>query len=215
MTQRTKLSLAVVAISALVAAGCSDDSSTDDTTEPTVATTVTEPSTTTPATNSPASSNPASSSPASSGPGSTDLGDLAGDVRAALADGDFSTMLDLLDLSGLSDEVEGREITILAPSEDAFRAVPSDELTGLVTDPERAKDLLRRHVLDGVYTYDELSARTEVTTIDGESLPVDSSGDSLTIAGATVSPPPDDALAGEQGQEVAVFEIDAVLLPSA
>jgi uncharacterized surface protein with fasciclin (FAS1) repeats len=227
VTKRTILSLAVAA-AAVVPAACSGDDDTSDTTPATVATSpVTEPTSTRASTTESTSTEPAtdvtgtdtsptdpSSTDAGAGPSSTDLADVADDVRGALADGDFSTMLDLLDLSGLSDEVEDREITVLAPSEDAFRAVSSDELADLVTDPERAKDVLRRHVLEGVYTYDELADLTEVTTIGGDTLPIEHDGDVVTVAGATVSPPAADAVAGEDGQEIAVFEIDAVLLPA-
>jgi uncharacterized surface protein with fasciclin (FAS1) repeats len=118
-------------------------------------------------------------------------------------------------LSGVADELEGREVTVLAPTEDAFRALSVDELADVAGDGSRAKEVIRRHILDGLYTYDELSEQTEVTTVSGETLEVSTSGGSLMIEGATVSAPSEDALAGEKGQEVAVFGIDQVLLDPA
>jgi uncharacterized surface protein with fasciclin (FAS1) repeats len=180
------------------------------------------PDTASPDTASPATGTPDTGSPATTDPGTTDaettteeIADRADDLRDALADGDFTTMLDLLELSGLSDELEGREVTVLAPTEDAFDSMTVDELTDLASDPDRAEELLRHHILDGLYTYDELAALTEVTTIDGETLPVTVDGDTLTVGGATVTPPAADALAGEDGQEAAVLGIDALLLGDA
>ena len=139
-----------------------------------------------------------------------ELDERVDDIRGALSDGDFSTMLDLLELSGLSDELEGREVTILAPSESAFRDLSVEDLSELLTDPSSAEALLRRHILDQVYTYDELAALAEVTTISDETLVVSSDGDSVIVAGGTVSPPDADALDGDEGQEIAVLGIDQV-----
>jgi uncharacterized surface protein with fasciclin (FAS1) repeats len=141
-----------------------------------------------------------------------DLEERAGDIRDALSNGDFSTTLDLLELSGLADEIEGREVTVLAPDEAAFSDLSADDLSELITDPESAKDLLRRHVIDGLYTYDELAALQEVTTISDETLTITTSGDQVMVDGATVSPSDLDGLAGEDGQEIAVFGIDRLLL---
>ena len=130
----------------------------------------------------------------------------------ALKAGDFSTMLRLLQLSGLADEIEQREVTILAPTEEAFSAISSDELENIVTNPTQVDDILRRHILDGLYSYEDLQAATTVTTLSGELLDVTHDGDAVTVEGATVSPPESDAVSGDQGQEVAVFGIDEVLL---
>ena len=141
-----------------------------------------------------------------------DVEERVDDVADALSAGDFTTTLDLLELSGISAELEGREVTVLAPSESAFTELSAEELTAFVTDADRARELMRRHVLDGAYTFDELSGLTEVTTISGDTLTVSAEGDALTIDGATVSPPDADALDGDEGQEAAVFGIDRLLV---
>jgi len=141
-----------------------------------------------------------------------DLAERANDVRAALEAGDFSTTLDLLELSSVADEIEGREVTVLAPSEDAFGELRADELADLATDVDRSKELLRRHILDELYTYEELAQQTEVTTLSGDTLTVTTDGDTVMIEGVAVTRPKADGLAGEEGQEVAVFEIGKLLL---
>jgi uncharacterized surface protein with fasciclin (FAS1) repeats len=130
----------------------------------------------------------------------------------ALSDGDFSTMLELLNLSGLGDEIEGRSITILAPTEAAFDELTADELSDLATNPTQLDDVLRRHLIDGVLSYEELTEMTEVETMSGDVLVVSFDDGELTIDGAVVHEPTTDATSGEPGQEVAVFGIEKVIL---
>jgi hypothetical protein len=63
-------------------------------------------------------------------------------------------------------------------------------------------------------TFEELSQQSEVTTISGESLAVESNGNGVTVEGATVSPPANNAVAGQEGEEVVVLRVDHVLLPT-
>jgi uncharacterized surface protein with fasciclin (FAS1) repeats len=133
-------------------------------------------------------------------------------ARTALAEGDFSTMLQALELSSLGQEIEGRAVTILAPTDDAFSELSANELTDLLANPTQVDDVLKRHIIDEALTFDELSARDEVTALSGESLAVESSGSTVTVDGAVVTPSTSDAVAGEDGEEVVVFGIDRVLL---
>ena len=148
---------------------------------------------------------------------STDSSDDSMDSRLeraadALKDGDFTTMLRLLELSGIADEIEGHEITILAPTDSAFTDISSDELENLLTNPTQIDDVLKRHIIDELLTYDELAAMSEVTTMSGDTLAVSVEDGEVTVDGAVVSPPEADAASGESGQELAVFAIDRVLL---
>jgi uncharacterized surface protein with fasciclin (FAS1) repeats len=59
------------------------------------------------------------------------------DARAALNDGDFDSMLRALELSGLADEIEDRQITILAPTEEAFADLPAGTVSDLLTNPTK------------------------------------------------------------------------------
>lgn len=147
----------------------------------------------------------------------TDSTDLSTDERIdqaadALKNGDFTTMLRLLELSGLADDIEGREITILAPTEDAFADVSSDELANLLTNPTEIDDVLKGHILDELLTFEELATMTEVTTMTGETLPVTTDNGGVQVDGAEVTERDADSMSGEDGQEVAVFAIDRVLL---
>lgn len=151
----------------------------------------------------------------SSTDGSMAIDDRLNQATDALQAGDFSTMLKLLDLSGLGSDIQDRAVTILAPSEGAFADLPSETVRNLVTNPTQIDDLLKRHVLDQVYSYDELAQQTQVTTLTGETLSVTTAADgTVMVEGATVSRPASEKASGDNGQELAVFGIDRVLLES-
>ena len=129
-----------------------------------------------------------------------------------MAAGDFSTFLNLLQLSGLAHDIEERQVTILAPTEDAFQKLTKDQLADLATNPTKIDDILKRHIVDEVLTFDELAAKSSVTTLSGDTLTVSNDGGTVTVNGAVVSAPKSDSVSGEQGQEISVLGIDTVLL---
>ena len=43
-------------------------------------------------------------------------------------------------------------MTILAPTEDAFKKLTKDQLTDLATNPTKIDDILKRHIVDEVLT---------------------------------------------------------------
>lgn len=201
-------SLAIIVATALVISACGDDDE--------LGSTPTDPDTIEVGTLAPTTS--ASTSGTADDDTSDDtVDDMAAEDRLdgamdALQDGDFSTLLQLLALSGVADELENRQATLLAPTEDAFQALDADDVRDLLADPGRIDDVLRRHLLDDVYTFDELSALTEVTTIDGDTLSVSSTGGVVTIDGATVEELDNEMASGGEGREFAVFAIDQVLI---
>ena len=134
-------------------------------------------------------------------------------AREALKDGDFSTMLQALELSGLATDIEKQDITILAPTDAAFSDLSVGTVTSLLANPSEIDNVLKRHIIDEVLTFDELSAKTSVTMMSGDTLPVTNENGVVKVDGATVTEK-DSKLSGENGQEVAVFAIDRVLLDS-
>jgi transforming growth factor-beta-induced protein len=160
------------------------------------------------------------SSDAGSPTGSTDLSGSGTSTSSsrfdrakdALAAGDFSTFLNLLQLSGLAHDIEERQVTILAPTEDAFKKLTKDQLADLATNPTKIDDILKRHIVDEVLSFDELAAKSSVTTLSGDTLTVSKDGGTVTVNGAVVSEPKSDSVSGEEGQEISVLGIDTVLL---
>ncbi len=206
------ITIAVAGV-ALLAAACSDDSTADDTTFESSASPLSTPRGSAEPTSSVSDSNSSTSDSSDTESPATepDLEGRVDGVGDALADGDFTTMLDLLELSGLADELDGREVTVLAPMEEAFRDLDVDEFGDLIADPSSAADRLRLHVIDGLFSYDELAELAEVTTISDEILTVTVTDGVVSIDGAAVSPPKEGALSGDEGQEIAVFGIDRLL----
>jgi uncharacterized surface protein with fasciclin (FAS1) repeats len=213
----TFVALAVLGAVAVTACGSSADSSS---TSPSVGvTTLTSPASATSSTAGSAGTTSASSD-AGSSTGSTDLSGSSASTgtsrfdraKDALAAGDFSTFLNLLQLSGLAHDIEERQVTILAPTEDAFKKLSRDQLADLATNPTKIDDILKRHIVDEVLTFDELAAKSSVTALSGDTLSVSNDGGTVTVNGAVVSAPKSDSVSGEQGQEISVLGIDTVLL---
>jgi uncharacterized surface protein with fasciclin (FAS1) repeats len=135
------------------------------------------------------------------------------EARAALKAGDFSTMLQALELSGLASDLEKNAITILAPTDAAFKDLSAGTVTSLLANPSEIDKVLKRHIIDEVLTFDELSKKTSVTMMSGDTLPVTNVNGVVKVDGGTVTET-DTKLSGQSGQEVAVFAIDRVLLDS-
>jgi uncharacterized surface protein with fasciclin (FAS1) repeats len=142
-----------------------------------------------------------------------DASERLGEARDALANGDFSTMLQALSLSGLADEIEDRDITILAPTDTAFGDMSADELRQLLTDPSSIDDVLRRHILVDAYSFDELKAQSTVESLAGDELTVTVDGGTIEVGGATVTEIEQlDENSSTSEREIQLYAIDRVLI---
>lgn len=63
-------------------------------------------------------------------------------------------------------------LTLFAPTDDAFKALPPGALDALSTDPDKLKGVLLNHVLKGTVCRRELPSVHDVATIGGGSIPV-------------------------------------------
>ena len=166
-------------------------------------------SNTTAITTSTSSSNAASSSVTSAGAtGSTTTIDVSAAIEA-LKGGDFTTFLAALRLSGLADRLQGRAVTILVPTNEAFAKLAADQLADVLTDPSKVGDVMNAHVLEGSYTSAQLSKLTQVRTLAGTTLPVRTDGSAVYVGGARITDP--DKTSGE----MIVHVVDKVLLDEA
>jgi uncharacterized surface protein with fasciclin (FAS1) repeats len=128
--------------------------------------------------------------------------ELLRDIGASSA----ASAVEEVDISALTDS---EEYTFLAPNDDAFRSVSSDELADLLADPERLIDVLRNHTIAERLSAEELAERTEVTSELGTTLPVSSSDGTITVGDATVV----DAGLIDGGQAGVIHTVDRFLLP--
>ncbi len=136
----------------------------------------------------------------------TDLIDVAG------ASGEFTTLLSAAQAAGMADFLKGPgPYTLLAPTDAAFAALPEGQLADLLRPENKTKleTLLRRHVIAGEMKAQALMPMTSVTTLAGDTLPVDGASGVLVVGGAKLVRPDIDASNG------VVHAIDKVLIPTA
>jgi transforming growth factor-beta-induced protein len=106
-------------------------------------------------------------------------------VQGLQQDENFSTLVSLLESSGLASDLGSGNFTIFAPTNAAFEALGAEQLDALSQDPEQLSQILQGHVLDGAYTVLDLS-RAEAGTLgglSGESFIFEQSSAGLTANG--------------------------------
>ncbi len=127
--------------------------------------------------------------------------------------GQFTTLLQALDQAQLTETLATRPaITIFAPTDEAFAALPEAERTRLL-DPANAQELrnlMLYHVLVTEVRTDQIKgARGPISTAGGVDITLDGTGDAIMVGGATVTEAEIDASNG------GVFVLDKVLNPEA
>ncbi|MEM9713958.1 MAG: fasciclin domain-containing protein [Actinomycetota bacterium] len=130
-------------------------------------------------------------------------------VDVAAAAGSFETLLAAAEAAGLVDTLTGEgPLTVFAPTDDAFAALPEGTVEGLLEDPETLASILTLHVVAGAVPAADVVGLTEAATVNGEVLPVVVDGDTVMIGTATVVQTDIEASNG------IIHVIDSVLLPS-
>ncbi len=83
-------------------------------------------------------------------------------VEVATAAGSFPTLLAAVEAAGLVDALsdDGASLTVFAPTEEAFAALPAGTLDALLADPEALANVLTYHVLGSDVS---VSAALEIT----------------------------------------------------
>ena len=132
----------------------------------------------------------------------------AGTVLAALQSRpELSTLLAAAEAAGLAESLAAPgTLTVFAPTNDAFAALPQSAVDALLANPEALAALLRYHVARGRYTAADLRI-VQPATLDGRLLAVALQGDGITINGATVLAA--DVAAGNG----LIHVVDRILLP--
>ena len=101
--------------------------------------------------------------------------------------------------------------TIFAPSNDAFAAIPEDQLAAVLADKDLLTSILTLHVIAGEsLTADNLVKATSVVTVNGEELNFEfTDGNQLSVNGVATS-----ICQNVPTANATVHIIDAVLLPT-
>ncbi|CAN7254514.1 fasciclin domain-containing protein [Brevundimonas sp. LjRoot202] len=127
--------------------------------------------------------------------------------------GRFTTLLQALDQAQLTETLATRpRITLFAPTDEVFAALPEAERTRLL-DPanvQELRNLMLYHVLVADLTPDQImGARGPIATAGGLEVNIDGTGEAIAIDNATVTGPAIDAANG------GIYVIDKLLDPEA
>ncbi len=129
----------------------------------------------------------------------------------------LSTLVEAVTAADLVDALNTAEdITVLAPANPAFEAVPADALEALIADTAQLSAVLTHHVIDGRLAPEQLAG--EHTTLNGDTVTVEGSGEEFTVAaeGTVLGEAEASVICGNvQTANATVYIIDQVLTPPA
>jgi uncharacterized surface protein with fasciclin (FAS1) repeats len=200
--RRRTATLAVVITSAsLVLAACGSDSDSDDSAA--MDTTMSTPT----AMEANAPFGPGCASVPETGSGSFVGMSSDGVATAASNNPLLSTLVTAVGEADLVSTLNGAEaLTVFAPVNDAFAAVPEKDLNALLADKEALTDVLTYHVVAGQLTPDEVAGTHE--TLQGTELTVTGSGEDFAVnENASV------VCGNVKTANATVYLIDGVLMP--
>jgi len=105
-------------------------------------------------------------------------------------DGRFTTLLAALEIAGLKDTVAtGGTFTVLAPTDEAFAALPPGTVESLVTNVTALQNILLYHVLSGKRPLSDLVKASTATTLQGNPILTLTEGFKVRINGQQVDYP--------------------------
>ncbi|MEO8106042.1 MAG: fasciclin domain-containing protein [Actinomycetes bacterium] len=120
----------------------------------------------------------------------------------------LSTLVAAVGAADLGDTLNSAEgITVFAPANPAFEAIPKKDLNALLADKDALTSVLTYHVVDGQLSPDELAGTHE--TLQGETLTVTGSGEDFTVNDSA------QVICGNvETANATVYIIDGVLAPT-
>ncbi|MCH7344110.1 fasciclin domain-containing protein [Pelomonas sp. CA6] len=119
----------------------------------------------------------------------------------------LSTFNRLVDQAGLKEELRANgPLTVFAPSDEAFKAVPAKTLDALAANPAQLKEVIKFHVVAARLSSAEVKTASQ-KTLQGGSLGLARAGDFVTVEEAMVQQADIPATNG------VVHVIDRVLMP--
>ena len=125
----------------------------------------------------------------------------------------LSTLVQAVMQANLVDTLNSaQDITVIAPANPAFEAVPPDALQAVLADNAQLTAILSHHVIEGRLAPDELAGTH--TTLGGDEVTIEGSGEDFTVA-QTVTGIPASVICGNvQTANATVYIVDQVLAPA-
>jgi uncharacterized surface protein with fasciclin (FAS1) repeats len=94
-------------------------------------------------------------------------------VETAVAAGDFTTLVGLVEKAGLADALSGDDkLTVFAPTDEAFSKVPAATLEKLGRKPKLLRRVLKYHVVAGDLKAANIVERRSVRTLAGAKIKI-------------------------------------------
>lgn len=120
----------------------------------------------------------------------------------------LSTLVKAVGAAGLADTLNStKDITVFAPSNDAFAKIPADTLKGVLADKATLTKILTGHVIAGKLSPDKLAG--DHKTLAGNTVTVAGSGEAFTVGKDKAK-----VICGNvQTANATVYIIDSVLMP--
>jgi len=129
-------------------------------------------------------------------------------VDTALSAGGFNTLVTALQEANLVDTLKGDgPFTVFAPSDEAFKKIPENDLKAILADKAKLTKILTYHVVPGRVTAAEVVKLNSAKTVEGSPVSIVADEDGVKIQGAKVIKADIDCSNG------VVHVIDAVILP--
>jgi uncharacterized surface protein with fasciclin (FAS1) repeats len=107
-------------------------------------------------------------------------------VQVAASAGQFKTLVALVKQAGLAGALSTKTVTVFAPTDAAFAKVPKATLAKLKNNRALLKRVLLYHVVAGRVPAAKAVTLSEAKTLEGSSLPIQVTGSTVTVGGATV-----------------------------
>ncbi|MFN2281609.1 MAG: fasciclin domain-containing protein [Anaerolineales bacterium] len=129
-------------------------------------------------------------------------------VDIAVEDGRFTTLVAALEAAGLVDALKAEgPLTVFAPTDEAFAALPEGTVEGLLADIPALTDVLLYHVVDGKVMASDVVDLSSAITLSGQDVSISVMDGEVMINDSVVIIPDIEASNG------VIHVIDAVLLP--
>jgi uncharacterized surface protein with fasciclin (FAS1) repeats len=126
--------------------------------------------------------------------------------------GQFTTLLKLLDTDGLTAVIQTHpDLTLIAPTDTAFAALPAGQLDAIKKDPAQLRALLTYHLIAAKMSAEQVKghAAGKVATAAGKEVNIDGSGSPVKINDANV------IQSGVPASNGVIYVVDKVLTPTA
>ena len=210
-TFRLALATGLLGLTLTACGGGSDDTATADTERPSSEPSATEMAEPSEAAMAAAPFGPGCASVPATGDGSFEGMATAPVATAASANPVLSTLVQAVTAAGLVDTLNSaQDITVFAPSNDAFAKVPAADLQALLADKEMLTQVLTYHVVGQPITPEDLGTAGPFDSLQGAPVEASGSGEEFVVNGAS------NVVCGNvQTANATVYIVDSVLMPPA